>query len=177
MRITISLFLFFGLFFGLAAQHHSDTAEPSKTNAMKVVEHMPRFYDENCSEENSIEAKQCSQRAMLTYVYSNINYPTEARKNGVEGMAVVSFIVDAKGWIHSPKIIRDPGAGTGQEALRVIEKMMSEVQWIPGTHRGEAVEVEFNLPIKFALATADEKDSPRKSSSKKARKKSKVRSN
>jgi len=44
------------------------------------------------------------------------------------------------------------GGGCDEEAVRVVSAMPN---WKPGTQRGEAVNVSYNLPIKFVL---DEKD-------------------
>lgn len=85
---------------------------------------------------------------MLQFIYSNIKYPSIARENGVEGMVVVKFVVEKDGSITLPEVIRDIGAGCGQEALRVVSMMP---KWEPGKQRGRAVRVQFNLPVKFKL--------------------------
>ena len=89
---------------------------------------------------------------LLEFIYKNIKYPAIARENGVEGTAVVQFVVETDGSITDAKVVRDPGAQTGSEALRVVNLMKNKgIQWIPGKQRGRAVRVQFNLPVRFRL--------------------------
>lgn len=113
----------------------------------KVVEDNPAFPGcEGISDK--AEKKRCADEKMLQFIYSNIKYPAIARENGVEGMAVIKFVVEKDGSITSPEIARDIGAGCGAEALRVVQMMP---KWEPGKQRGRAVRVQFNLPVKFKL--------------------------
>ena len=121
--------------------------EPEVEEIFQVVEEMPTF--PGCESESDKNArKQCADKKMLQYIYKNIKYPAIARENGVEGMTVISFVVEKDGSVTAPKILRDIGAGCGAEALRVIKKMP---KWNPGKQRGRAVRVQFNLPVKFKL--------------------------
>ena len=108
----------------------------------KVVEEMPRF--PGCEDNN----KNCADKKMLEFIYQNLRYPALARENGVEGTVVVTFIVEADGRIKEPKIVREIGGGCGDEVLRVVNLMPT---WIPGKQKGEAVRVQFNLPVRFKL--------------------------
>lgn len=94
------------------------------------------------------ERKTCSDTKILQYIQKNLKYPSIARENGVQGTAVLSFVVEKDGSIKETKIVRDPGAGCGDEALRVIKSMPS---WIPGKQRNKNVRVQFNLPVRFKL--------------------------
>ena len=90
---------------------------------------------------------------MLIYVYKNLRYPTDARKNGIEGLAVVQFVVGKDGFLSEIEVLRDPGSGLGEAAKEVIESMNElKVPWIPGKGiEGQAVEVKYTLPIKFKI--------------------------
>jgi len=113
----------------------------------KRVEQMPRFGDcEGLKTEK--EFKVCSDKNILQYIYGEINYPSIARENGVEGTVVVSFIIDEKGKVIKPEIARDIGAGCGDEVLRVLKDMPD---WTPGEQRKNKVKVQFNIPVKFQL--------------------------
>ena len=118
----------------------------------KAVEIMPRFSGcENISGTDQ-EKKICADKKMLEFIYENITYPALARKNGIEGTVVIQFVIDKIGKILNPKIVRNIGAGTGEEALRVVRLMNKmDNNWIPGKQRGKLVNVQFNLPIKFRL--------------------------
>lgn len=112
-----------------------------------VVEQMPRFA--GCEELTDREAaKACSEKQLFNFLKKNLNYPSIAREVGVQGTAVVRFIVETDGSISNAEILRDPGAGTGAEALRVVESMPL---WQPGEQRGRKVRVQYNLPVRFKL--------------------------
>jgi protein TonB len=116
-----------------------------------VVEDAPRF--PGCEDlADKKEREICAQKKMLEFIYANIKYPSIARENGVEGTAVIKFVVDKDGKIKAAEVVRDPGAQLGDEAKRVVE-MMNDMPtpWIPGKQRGKAVKVYFNLPVKFKL--------------------------
>jgi len=125
--------------------------KPTVEEIFKVVEDMPRF--PGCEDlPSKEERKQCADKKMLEFIYKNIKYPAIARENGVEGTAVVQFVVEKDGSISDARVVRDPGAQTGSEALRVVELMKNKgIQWIPGKQRGRAVRVQFNLPVRFRL--------------------------
>ena len=129
----------------LKAQMESDSIP--KGEIFKVVEEMPAF--KGCeSIEDKLEQKKCADEKMLQFIYTNIKYPKDARINGIEGMVVVKFVVEKDGSITNAEVVRDIGAGCGQEALRVVNKMP---KWEAGRQRGRPVRVQFNLPVKFKL--------------------------
>ncbi len=128
------------------------TAEKER-DVFKIVEQMPLFPGQKCGAMLDYKKrKECADRAMLNYVYSNIKYPKRARDKKITGMAVVSFIIEAHGAISTVKIVRDPGGGLGEAAAKVIRKMQQDnLRWEPGLQRGKPVAVQFNLPVKFKL--------------------------
>jgi protein TonB len=112
---------------------------------------MPRF--PGCEDKPSkAEREACSREALLTFIYSNIKYPSIARENGLTGTVVASFVVEKDGRINNIEIIRDIGGGCGEEVLRVIKLMNTMPErWIPGKQTGKSVRVQFNLPVRFVL--------------------------
>ena len=119
---------------------------------LKITESMPRF--PGCEEglENVRERDMCAQHKMLTYIYKNLKYPAEARKNKTEGEVVIQYVVDTDGIIQDAKIVRDIGDGCGEAALNVVNGMNDLPEpWIPGVQRGEKVKVLYTLPVKFNL--------------------------
>lgn len=127
------------------------------TTIYQVVEQMPRFPAACEALDTTIVYKQqCSNQAMLEYVYQRVVYPQEAINENIQGTAVITFVVEKDGLISQPKIVRDLGAGTGLAALSVVLKMQEEkLRWVPGKQQGEAVRVQFNLPVKFKLKDPD----------------------
>jgi protein TonB len=124
---------------------------PDEDEIFKVVEEMPRF--PGCDNEPTVEAKKaCADKKMLEFIYKNIKYPAIARENGVEGTAVITFVVEKDGTVKDARIVRDIGAQCGQEALRVVNLMNDQnIKWTPGKQRGRPVRVQFNLPVRFRL--------------------------
>ncbi len=118
----------------------------------KVVEEMPRF--PGCEDKglSGQELVNCSNKELLMFVYKNIQYPKEARSAGIQGTAIVSFIIDKEGKVQDVKIVRSLGEALDQEVIRVVNLMNeTDKRWIPGRQKGRVVNVQFNLPVKFAL--------------------------
>ncbi len=123
-----------------------------KEEVFKVVEQMPRFPDceDKCVGTSSIE--DCHKEELLNFIDAHLVYPEEARKAGIEGMAVVQFIIDKTGTVIEPKVVRDIGGGTAKEVLYVVELMNNLTKkWTPGYQRGQAVNVLYTLPVRFKL--------------------------
>ena len=87
--------------------------------------------------------------ALVNYLVTNVKYPEEAKKNNITGTVFVSFIVEKSGKVTNPSILKSANPLLDDEALRVVAAMPN---WKPGLNdEGVAVNVKFNLPIKFAL--------------------------
>ncbi|MFK7775451.1 MAG: energy transducer TonB [Saprospiraceae bacterium] len=122
--------------------------EPEQEAIFKVVEDMPRY--PGCEDKglNRKELRKCSEEELLKFVYGNLEYPKVARENGIEGRAILQWVVNPNGSISDIKVLRDPGGGCGQAAVNVIQKMP---KWIPGKQRGKAVPVQYTFPVQFKL--------------------------
>lgn len=122
--------------------------EPEVETVFQVVEEMPRF--PGCEEVGTDRATkvQCATNKLLRYLSNQIKYPRFALENHIQGTVYISFIVNEKGAITDIKVLKEPGAGLGKEAVRVVKTMPN---WTPGKQRGKPVKVQFNLPVKFRL--------------------------
>jgi len=143
--LQIKLLLILFIFSGLA---HAQTINYSDDGPFTIVQDMPRFPGCEDIEGTQDEKKRCAEQKMLEFIYRNITYPTVARENGIEGMVVVSFVVETDGSLSDIMILRDLGGGCGKESVRVVSEMPN---WIPGKDKGEPVRVQFNLPVRFKL--------------------------
>ena len=76
-----------------------------------------------------------------------IRYPLQAKTLGVQGVVYVQSIINEKGKIEDPKVVKKLGAGCDEEALRVLKKS----KFKPGYDKGKPVKVRFTLPIFFRL--------------------------
>lgn len=69
-----------------------------------------------------------------------IHVPDNTRKVQV----ILSFVVEKDGSITDIKVLRDPGYGTGTEAIRVLKSMP---KWKPARQDNRTVRSQFTLPI------------------------------
>lgn len=83
-------------------------------------------------------------KSFLEYVGRNYKYPKEAQVQGISGKVIVSFVVEKDGSLTDFKLLRDLGAGTGEEALRVVK---ASKKWIPGHEHGIPLRVVYTLPL------------------------------
>lgn len=88
------------------------------------------------------------ENRLISYLFYNLKYPTEAKNNKISGIVIINFIIEKDGSLSNVKILRDIGGGCGEEAARVVRAMP---KWIPGKQNGKPIRVSFNLPIKFTL--------------------------
>ena len=86
--------------------------------------------------------------ALYQYLAENIQYPEQAKTDGVQGRVMVRFVVEKDGSITGAEVLRGIGGGCDEEALRVVNEMPN---WTPGKQNGEAVRTQFNLPVVFKL--------------------------
>lgn len=123
----------------VAAPEREEAHDPNEP--FTVVEQMPEFPG--------------GQEAMFTYIGKELKYPEKAQEAGVEGVVYVSFVVEKDGSIGNPKVLRGIGYGCDEEAHRVVKGMPN---WNPGKQRGEAVRVQYNLPIRYTLTSGKQRN-------------------
>lgn len=145
--LALSLFIFLG--FQNAWSQIPEVETPAET--FQIVEEMP--YLSSCKEARDI--KQCSNQALMKAVDTELRYPKKAVQAQYEGLAVVRFVVNKEGRMQDIQLIRDPGAGLGEEAVRTLAQLSEELQWEAGKQRGRAVNVSLMLPVRFKLSKED----------------------
>jgi len=128
----------------------------------KVIEEKPRFPGCEAMEASTKEKEKCAQKHLYDYISANLVYPEVARTRGTQGNAVVGFVIEKDGSVSGAKLLRDPGNGLGDEAMRVVQKMNDDgIRWRPGHQRGKPVRVQYNLPFRFKLdVEVQEKSAP-----------------
>lgn len=89
--------------------------------------------------------------AFYKFVGDEINYPSQARRLGIEGRVFVQFVVDKTGDLTEFTVVRGIGAGCDEEALRVMKLVPN---FKPGKQRGKAVKVRMIVPIYFKMYNA-----------------------
>jgi len=83
----------------------------------------------------------------LGKLQSQVTYPEMARRAGIEGRVTIQFIVNERGQVENPRVVRGIGGGCDEEALKAVSK----ARFTPGLQRGRPVKVQYSLPIVFRL--------------------------
>jgi TonB family protein len=117
----------------LPAEKNADYSVSAEVS--NVVEEMPGFMGGDINK-------------FREYIQQKIRYPVKAAEAGIEGQVVVSFIINEKGKLINPKIVRHLDPLLDKEALRVIS---SSPTWTPGVQSGKAVSVQLTMPVVFKL--------------------------
>ena len=86
--------------------------------------------------------------ALLKWISENINYPTIAAENGVQGRVSCTFTVNADGSVADVTVVRPLDPNLDKEALRVL-KLLPKFK--PGEQRGKPVRVKYSVPVRFQL--------------------------
>lgn len=68
----------------------------------------------------------------------------EDKRNNIQGTFYISFVVNKKGELKDPQILRSLSNDCDKSAIEMISKMPN---WIPGEIKGKKVKVKYNLPI------------------------------
>ena len=109
--------------------HHSDYEK-----VFNVVEQMPEFPG--------------GPAEMMKFLGENVRYPEAAHKAGIQGRVIVNFVVEADGTISNVKVVKKVSDDLDGEAIRLVGSMP---KWEPGMQNGEAVRVEYTMPVTFKL--------------------------
>jgi len=140
------------LVFGQDAPVTDTTTAPRDTVIYDIADEIPRFPTPCERYDTTAAAKaQCSESAILSFVYQRALYPAEAREQNISGMAVIAFVVEASGYISSVNVLRDPGGGLGPAAQRAVIGMAREVRFRPAIIDSQFVRYNYVLPIRFRL--------------------------
>lgn len=86
--------------------------------------------------------------AFRSWVMSNLEYPTAAYDNNIEGTVVVHFVIDTEGCLTDTHVVASPHSSLTREVLRVLR--MSP-QWEPARQDGKTVLFRYSLPVIFSM--------------------------
>lgn len=73
------------------------------------------------------------------------NYQVPAIDQSKQYTVFVSFVVEIDGSISEIKVLKDPGHGLGNEAIRTLKNI--KTKWEPGIYKGKPVRMLHHLPI------------------------------
>ena len=86
--------------------------------------------------------------ALIKFISSNVQYPSSARENNIEGKVIIKFCIAADGSINQISVLKSVDSELDNEALKVVKKFPA---FKPGKKSGVAVPVWYMVPIIFAL--------------------------
>ena len=115
-------------------QEHKVVVEDKKPEIFSHVEVMPEFPG--------------GQTALLKWLADNIQYPTIAQEQGIQGRVTLRFVVKPDGSVDDVQVVKGLDPSCDKEAQRVVRKMP---KWIPGKQNGNPVYVYYSLPVVFRL--------------------------
>lgn len=82
--------------------------------------------------------------ALLSYINNTLIYPQIYNEASIQGRVICQLIIEKDGTISSVKVIRGIDKYLDEEVVRVVKSMP---KWLPGKRRGDAVRVEYYLPV------------------------------
>jgi TonB family protein len=91
--------------------------------------------------------KEPSVEGGLKALHSEVRYPEEASRRGIEGRVYVKAIVNKDGSVRSAEVARGIGGGCDREALRVVR----DADFVPAKVDGKPVPSQTTVWIQFSL--------------------------
>ncbi|RUA23460.1 MAG: hypothetical protein DSY76_09485 [Bacteroidetes bacterium] len=82
------------------------------------------------------------------FLKKNIIYPTEAKKQGIEGVVIAFYYIDAKGNITGIQLQSNTPEILNKEFIRVLKK---SGPWIPATKNGRYLKMKMSVSFEFKL--------------------------
>ncbi len=74
-------------------------------------------------------------------------FPEEMRRNGSSGLVTVSCLIDEKGNVTEPKVIKTSNEAFSEPALEALRKW----KFKPAKKDGAAVAIRVNIPVQFTF--------------------------
>jgi TonB family protein len=86
--------------------------------------------------------------ALLKFLQANLRYPEDARKNGIQGRVLMTYIININGEVTSTKVIRGVSPDIDKEALRLTNSIKG---WKPAAQNGKPIPMVVTMPIEFKI--------------------------
>lgn len=82
------------------------------------------------------------------WVNSKLNYPEEAKENGLQGRVLLSFTIKADGTLTDIKVLRGVDPVLDKEAVKVVSQ---SPKWKPCLLNGQPIDYSIKFPVIFQL--------------------------
>jgi protein TonB len=103
--------------------------------------------EEESSDEIFVVVENQPDCGGVSALQDEVEYPSFAKKAGIEGRVFVQFVVNKEGKVTNPKVTRGVHKLLNEEAVRAVKTLQCE----PGKQRGKPVKVQMSLPVTFKL--------------------------
>lgn len=91
--------------------------------------------------------------ALMKYIEENLQYPADAKAEGVEGRVIVYITFNTDGSIGEVEVARGRHPSLDKEAVRIVKSLP---KFIPHKEVGGNKDFRFVLPIRFKLPKGEE---------------------
>jgi protein TonB len=108
--------------------------DTSNQEVLQIAEQMPEFPG--------------GQNALMAWLQKNLEYPEEAKEQGIEGRVFVQFNVYSTGVCGNFTVLKSPSPILSNAALKTMKKMPA---WKAGMQNGKVVNTVMRLPISYKL--------------------------
>ena len=85
--------------------------------------------------------------SLTRFLLAQLEYPTMAKQQNIEGTVRLAFIVEIDGRISNVDVISPVSGGCNEEAIRVL----SLTRWIPAVVNGKYVRSRMSFPVSFTF--------------------------
>lgn len=85
---------------------------------------------------------------LYDYFNANLVYPASALKDSIQGVQIISFVINKNGKVEQIEVEQSLGEEFEKESIRLIENMP---EWKPAKLDGKPVSTRISIPITFQI--------------------------
>jgi len=122
--------------------------EKTRTKAKFIIKPYPTDGVEIYGNYESMPEYSGGFDKFYNYIQSELRYPLNAVKAGIEGTVEANFTILRDGSIGAVKIVRGLGYGCDELLLSILKEMP---KWRPGRFYGHGIEVTYTISVEFKL--------------------------
>ncbi|MFK8008166.1 MAG: energy transducer TonB [Saprospiraceae bacterium] len=113
-----------------------------------IADQMPFFGSCDLDSLSKNERRECSDKKLLNFIYSNLKYPNINKHDSYCMRIYFRIYIDKEGIVSDPEFFRPTPEFFESEIKRIVQMMPC---WIPGKRNGIPVETSYVIPIKIYL--------------------------
>lgn len=106
------------------------------------ADQMPYFKGCEKMAEGTVEKRNCSNQALISYIATNLEVP----KSDITGVVYVTFFINEEGNVENATVLRGLEKPQDEAALKVVRNIPV---WEPARLNGQPIKVKMTLPLRF----------------------------